>query len=128
MESLGLWIQPALMLPGVGLLLMSTITRFGQVEAQLQYAVTHAGDGPQLPTARLNRCEQLLRIATVCLYGSVSALAFGSLIGGLTVSSPDTSRLVVLAAVCVAVALVVLASILLILESGRAVGTKPQLG
>ena len=126
MDSLGLWIQPALMLPGVGLLLMSTITRFGQLEAQLHYATEHGDKGPQLSIERLGRCEQLLRIATVSLYGSVSALAFGSLIGGFTLGSPHLSRLIVMVSVCMAVALIVLASVALILESGRALGTKPK--
>ncbi len=114
------------MLPGVGLLLMSTIARFGQLEVQLHYAKEHPGDGPHPSMERLQRCEQQLRIATVCLYGSVSALALGSLIGGLALTSPRTSHLVVMISVCAAVALVVLASFMLILESGRALGTRPR--
>ncbi len=85
MDSLGLWVQPALMLPGVALLLMTTITRFGQLEMQMYYAMD-GEDRPHLPVDRLRRCETLLRWATISLYGSVCALALGSLFGGLTVS------------------------------------------
>ena len=119
MESLGLWIQPALLLPGVGLLLMSTTARFGQLEGMVM-----AERDPQ-PLQRLSKCAQELRMATVSLYVSVCVLALGSLVGGLTVSQPGLSNTVVTISVFVAVGLVVFASFMLILESGRALRSLP---
>ena len=80
MESTGLWAAPLLLIPGVGLLVLSTSARFGQLHQELHrqrdnrhsHAVKH-----------LCRRARLLHSALVSFYGSIAVLAFSSLLGTL---------------------------------------------
>lgn len=121
MDEVGSWIQPVLMLPGLGLLLLSTTARFGQLEAQL-HAVLAREPGPsaaQLQRLRL-RARQF-RVAIVSLYVGIAALALGSLVGGLVAAAAGPLAAVVTLSMCLAVAATVVAAVALIRESRHSI-------
>ena len=81
METTGLWAAPLLLIPGVGLLVLSTSIRFGQLRQELhrQQDIGHSD-----VVGRLCRRARLLHSALVSLYVSIAVLAVSSLLGTLT--------------------------------------------
>lgn len=82
MEEAGLWITPLALLPGVGLLVMSTAARFGQLHSEVHHHLEHDTSHGMLP-GRLMERATLLRNALVSLYLAVALLALASLAGGV---------------------------------------------
>ena len=78
MENSSLWIAPLLLLPGVGLLVLSTSTRFGQLHDELHM---HIKESNQAALAHLRRRARLFRDALISLYISVALLTVSSVIG-----------------------------------------------
>ena len=80
MESTGLWAAPLLLIPGVGLLLLSTSVRFGQLHQELLRQIRE-----QHSHAVRHLCQRarLIHSAMVSLYVSIALLAFSSLFGTL---------------------------------------------
>ncbi len=80
MESTGLWAAPLLLIPGVGLLLISTSSRFGQLHQELLRQVRE-----QNSEAVRHLCQRarLIHTAMVSLYVSIAVLSFSSLLGTL---------------------------------------------
>ncbi|MEM9460879.1 MAG: DUF2721 domain-containing protein [Myxococcota bacterium] len=102
MEGTNFWLTPLALLPGVGLLVMSTAARFGQLHAELHHHLEH-GDAPGPGVEHLLRRATRFRNALVSLYLSVAALAVASLAGGIAAlwSLSVTVPVVVLTAVAV---------------------------
>ncbi|MCG8349597.1 MAG: DUF2721 domain-containing protein, partial [Chloroflexales bacterium] len=77
------WLTPLILLPGVALLIVSTTTRFGQMQTEFH----HLLDRPDSYTRILARClirrSRLYGNALACLYASVGLFALGSLLGGV---------------------------------------------
>jgi hypothetical protein len=80
METAGIWAAPLLLIPGVGLLILSTSARFGQLHQELH---RQRDEGHSHAVEHLCRRARLLHSALVSLYVSVAVLAFSSLLGTL---------------------------------------------
>ena len=80
MESTALWAAPLLLIPGVGLLVLSTSARFGQL---LQELHRQRDKGHSDAVKHLCRRARLLHSALVSFYVSIAVLAFSSLLGTL---------------------------------------------
>ena len=79
MSETGLWLTPLVLLPGVGLLLMSTSIRYGQVHEEFH----HYHGQPEISCIHhLLKRAKLFRNALICLYASAACLALASLSGG----------------------------------------------
>ena len=79
----GTWLTPLVLLPGVAMLVMSTSVRYGQIHQEFHRLVEENSfrDGPHARSL-LHRAT-LFRNALVGLYASITALALGSMLGGL---------------------------------------------
>lgn len=116
MEGINFWLTPLALLPGVGLLVMSTAARFGQLHAELHHHVEHEDEpGPGLE--HLLRRATLFRNALVSLYLSVAALALASLVGGMATLWDLSVTIPVVGLTAVAVLAVAYAAYELIQES-----------
>ena len=80
MESTGLWAAPLLLIPGVGLLVLSTSARFGQLRQELH---RQRDNGHSPAVQHLCRRARLLHSALVSFYVSIAVLACFSLLGTL---------------------------------------------
>ncbi len=80
MGSTGLWVAPLLLIPGVGLLVLSTAARFGQLHEELhgQQKERHSR-----AIQYLSRRAHLLHSALVSFHVSIAVLSFSSLLGTL---------------------------------------------
>ncbi len=133
-----MWVTPLVLLPGVGLLIMSTANRFGQIHGEFHHYLHeqhhsshtdrvhgsgHAHRSSIRSTADvLWRRARLLRAALVSLYGASGLFALAGLIGGLAEASGHDGRLMLMTMTCVGVFLVVFASVGLIAESRLLLG------
>jgi len=118
MEGTVNWLMPLLLLPGVGLLLLSTSTRFGQLHAEV-HQLFHEDGMDRAPIAKhLLQRARLFRNALTALYTSAALFAVGSIAGALMslLGQAASDWLVFLFAALGAVFLVV-ATALLVRES-----------
>lgn len=117
MENLGQWILPLSFIPGVGLLIMSTSNRFGQLNMEISKSLAN----PPINRIFLNRLvyrSYLFSYALVALYISVGSFSLGSLVGGLTLEWRSSfSHIILILTICLGVLCVLIASVLLMLES-----------
>lgn len=116
MTDLGTWIQPLIMMPGIGLLIMSTSLRSGQLDEQLQSLAGPDGSEEQLLRHLVSRSVRF-RQALISLYVGVGLLSLGALMGGLTTPWPTASRWAVQAVSGGVILSVVFAAAVLIRES-----------
>ena len=114
MESTGLWAAPLLLIPGVGLLVLSTSARFGQLHQELR---RHRDEGHSRAVEHLCRRARLLHSALVSFYLSVAMLAFSSLLGTLANRWFETLKWIPEAMTFLSVAVISYAAIQLIRES-----------
>ena len=114
MESTGLWAAPLLLIPGVGLLVLSTSARFEQLHQELhrQREERHAH-----AVEHLCRRARLLHSALVSFYVSIAVLAFSSLLGTLANRWFETLKWIPEAMTFLGVAVINFAAIQLIRES-----------
>ena len=114
MESTGLWAAPLLLIPGVGLLVLSTSARFGQLHQELtrQQSERHSH-----AVKHLCRRAHLLHSALVSLYLSIAVLACSSLLGTLANRWFETLKWIPEAMTFLGVAVITFAAIQLIRES-----------
>jgi hypothetical protein len=110
--SESLWIAPLLLLPGVGLLVLSTSTRFGQLHDEFHR--TEHGSSRWTRQCLLRRAR-LFRAALACLYVSIASLAIASVLG--TVLHQGAAFLIARSLTIFAVLLVAIAAGLLIREA-----------
>lgn len=82
MESNALWLIPLILLPGVGLLVMSTSSRCAQVQAEFA-GIARDPAGSRVEAELLRRRSGLCRDILISLYAGVGLLACAVLVGGL---------------------------------------------
>ena len=78
-----LWLTPLLILPGVGLLIMSTSVRYGRVHEEVHHLLSHKGHHMPTLSGHLYKRSRFFRNALVGLYISVMLFSLGGLLGGL---------------------------------------------
>jgi hypothetical protein len=89
MEDVSLWVSPVVLVSGVGLLILSTSARYGQLHAELRELIRDARDSATLDGSagvlfnNLRLRTRLLLSALFGLYLSVGLLITGSLVGSL---------------------------------------------
>ena len=116
MDAELLWVTPLLLLPGVGLLVMSTAARFGQIHEEIHHVLTHPELGRPMSGHLWRRC-QLFRDALVSLYAAVALFAIASLAGGLTQAFGGDGTWVTIALTCGGILAIVYGVAQLIRES-----------
>lgn len=121
MEELGIWLSPLLLMPGSGLLILSTSARYAQIHNEMHHLMdhVHAHSTRLKATADELLCRSILfRNALVFLYASVALLALGGLLGAITTYVlMDISVGVVISLTGAGIACLVLAAFFLIRES-----------
>ena len=115
MEDMVAWAGPLLLKPGVGLLILSTSARFGQLHEELH---RHLAAGNSSAVNHLRSRARLLHTALVSLYSSVGILAFASLFGAV-ISRSSSLTYIPETMMFVGVCAITFASIQLIRESRR---------
>ena len=116
MDAELLWVTPLLLLPGVGLLVMSTAARFGQIHEEIHYELTHPELQRPMAGHLLQRCT-LFRNALVSLYVSVAFFAVASLAGGITEAVGGDGAWITLALTCLGIVSILYGVVQLIRES-----------
>ncbi len=81
MNDAGIWAAPLLLIPAVGLLVLSTSARFGQLHEEYR---RHRGEHDSRALKHLCKRASLIHSALVSFYTSVAVLAFASLLGTLS--------------------------------------------
>ena len=82
MDNIEFWLTPLLILPGVGLLIMSTSARYAQIHTEVHHLLHEPGERGAALAKQLYRRSKLFRNALVSLYLSVSLFVMAGLIGG----------------------------------------------
>ena len=112
------WLMPLLLLPGVGLLLLSTSARFGQLHAEV-HQLFHEEGVDRTPIAQhLLQRARLFRNALTALYASAALFAVGSIAGALmSLLGQGASDWLVFLFAALGAAFLVVATVLLVRES-----------
>lgn len=122
MEDISLWVSPVVLVSGVGLLILSTSARYGQIHAELRELIHDAQDGTLTGDSveelydHLNTRTRLLLSALFGLYLSVGFLITGSLVGALN-AIWSFSHAPVIVLTCAGILGVVYAALQLVRES-----------
>ena len=114
MDSTGLWAAPLLLIPGVGLLLISTSARFGQLHQEL---LRQLREGHSRSVRLLCQRARLIHSAMVSLYVSIAVLAVSSLLGTVATRWFPTLKWIPEVMTFVGVAIISYAAIQFIRES-----------
>ncbi|MCG8433401.1 MAG: DUF2721 domain-containing protein [Gammaproteobacteria bacterium] len=121
MNGLGIWVQPLILLPGIGLLILSTATRYGQLHTEFHHLSHEQHENTLAIAGVLMRRAKLFRNTLVSLYIAVALIALSSLIGAIsTALSMELSLWLVISLLGFAIAAIVIATVMLILESTAA--------
>lgn len=113
------WVVPLLLLPGVGLLLMSTSVRYGQIHTEVHHLLEMEHSITSWFKWHLHNRAMLFRNALVALYIAAGQFATGGLIGAVmdVVSGPVASYIAVSIFTTIGIICLVFAIIELIRES-----------
>jgi len=84
MEELASWVTPLLLLPGIGLLLVSTSARFEALHVEIHALLAERGAQAAACAGHTLRRARLFRDALVALYSSAAALAAAGLVGAVS--------------------------------------------
>lgn len=115
--ELGVFITPLLLLPGVALLIMSTMARYGQLHGEIHHlGGDHHGD-VLVRARRLLRRGRLFQSALESLYLAVAGLAAASGLGGAVELLGRSGAPFVFGLTCVAILCVLFAATQLFRES-----------
>ena len=114
MNDAGIWVTPLLLIPAVGLLILSTSARFGQLHEEFRRRKDAHGS---LALKHLCRRASLIHRALVSFYTSVAVLALASLLGTLADHWFKTLNWLPQAITFVGVALILFSATQLIRES-----------
>ena len=113
-QTIGPWVAPLLIIPGMALLTISTGNRFGQLQLHLLANPDSAG---------LKRQLSSLRRALAALYAGIAIDAAAAFAGGvLTMLLPDSGhamRVMIVLATCAGMGLLVYAAVLLAIDARR---------
>ena len=117
MDIVGVWLSPLLLLPGAGLLIMSTSQRFNSLHDEIHHLMEE-GSGKSAGTANhLMQRAKYFRNALVFLYLSIAIFAVAGLLGGITSGLGDISSYITIALTIIGIFCLAAASIILIKES-----------
>lgn len=111
------WLTPLLLLPGVGMLIMSTSVRYGQLHEELHRLIERDAPMSELETRHFLRRSKLFRNAFVSLYASIICLAASGLLGGALSLSEAAEQDAALVITGVGIALIVYAALALCREA-----------
>jgi ABC-type spermidine/putrescine transport system permease subunit II len=114
MNDAGIWAAPLLLIPAVGLLVLSTSARFGQLHEEFH---RHRGEKDSRALKHLYRRARLIHSALVSFYISVAVLALASLLGTLSGRWLESLTWIPQAMTFVGVAMILFSAIQLIRES-----------
>ncbi|MFQ5399543.1 MAG: DUF2721 domain-containing protein [Anaerolineae bacterium] len=117
MTSVGLWLTPLILLPGVALLVLSTSIRYGQIHSEFHHLLKDNSDTAKTIARHLLARSILFRNALFGLYISVGFFSIASLIGGVASMFARDFDLIVVALTFVGILGLVFASVELIQES-----------
>ncbi len=106
-DLLGVWVAPLLLIPGKGLLTISTAAQFNQ-------ALALSGAGTETPEQ--SRRLLMLRRALISLYLGIGVDALAALGGGLLHASPALAFGTIVIGSCLGVGCLLAAIVFLILE------------
>ena len=79
--QLDIWLTPVTLLPGVALLLISTVARSGQIEMEIHRMLDNKDDASLVD--HVSQRSTLVRNAIVGMYVSIAIFALASMLGGL---------------------------------------------
>ena len=120
MDIVGVWLSPLLLLPGAGLLIMSTSQRFNRLHDEIHHLMEE-DSGKSAGTANhLMQRAKYFRNALVFLYLSIAIFAVAGLLGGITSGLGDVSKYITIALTIIGIFCLAAASIILIKESSLA--------
>jgi hypothetical protein len=103
MEDIAIWISPLLLLPGAGLLIMSTSARYAQIHEELHELLSMDDAVPAGSRVYFLRRATLFRNALVSLYTAAGLLALAGLLGGLTSAWEDLSVWMIFLLTCLGI-------------------------
>ncbi|VAW12495.1 hypothetical protein MNBD_BACTEROID05-917 [hydrothermal vent metagenome] len=112
-----IWLTPLLLLPGVALLIISTASRFGEIQSEFHYLRDHPNSRNEIMARHLFRRSKYYRDALVSLYLSVCIFSVGSLLGGLAGFFYEQALWVVGGIILLGIFFLVFASVQLLKES-----------
>lgn len=107
MEEMTSWATPLLLLPGVGLLVMSTSARYARLHDELHRHI-HAKACTTPTMQRLLLRASLFRFALLALYGSCSLLALSGLSGAIGMPAAVPGGMLGVGVLCLVAATLVL--------------------
>ena len=122
MDDVSLWVSPVVLVSGVGLLVLSTSARYGQLHAELRELMNEArseaasGRSMTMLFETLRSRTRLLLSALFSLYLSLGFLITGSLVGSLN-AIWSFSKMPVILLTCSGIFAVLFAAVQLIRES-----------
>lgn len=122
MDDVSLWVSPVVLVSGVGLLILSTSARYGQLHAELRELIKDARDratsdgSASVLFNNLRLRTRLLLSALFGLYLSVGLLITGSLVGSLN-AIWSFSKVPVIVLTCAGILGVLYSAVQLIRES-----------
>lgn len=109
------WATPLLLLPGVGLLIMSTQARYGRLHDEVHRLIDHHAEAHLVRQLLLR--GRLFRNALVALYSACAVFALGALLGGLAEQVTTMAELVAYPLTMVGTVLLIAASVMLVQEA-----------
>ena len=83
------WVTPLLILPAVGLLLVSTSARYEAIHTEIHHLLDDSSDEAPGCAAHVLQRARILRVAMLSLYTSASLLSASGLLAALTVWLTD---------------------------------------
>lgn len=120
METEIVWLAPLLILPGIGLLINSTSSRFSDLHDEIHHWLDGQHDADVVEQAHLDKRARRFRNALVSLYASVLIFTVASLCGAVLDFMSLGADVPVFVGSVAGVALVVFAAVELIRESTMA--------
>lgn len=117
MDVLGIWLSPLLLLPGAGLLIMSTSQRFNRLHDEIHHFLEESTQKSRHSFLHLIQRAKYFRNALLFLYLSIAIFAVAGLLGGITSGLGNISVYITIALTITGIFCLAAASIILIKES-----------
>ena len=121
MDSFSALLQPVILISGVGLLLLSTTARLGQLEAEVNRTSAEADPASRELLRHLLLRARKFRLALMSLYASAAILAGTTLLGGALALVSPMAVPVTQILTCFAVVWIFVALIALLIDSRLAI-------
>lgn len=119
MHEVSFWITPILLVSGVGLLVLSTSARYGQIHENLHKLIETKHKKSEILHSHLQSRAELLVRALFSLYVSIGLFALASLIGGVVSfwAWTEIAKFIVALLTCFGILCIVFAALQLIKEA-----------